>query len=415
MRIAYVVPSYAYPSLPTFVVNEMIEVQDAGHDVVVVPLYSAPPSAVQHETFTRLKSLTILPASLYDVKVLTLALWMFLKRPWRVLSTLLALHWAAGLNPYTHTALVAITPKALATSWRLRRLKVDHIHAHFATHPTTCAGIAGVVSAISFSFTAHAYDIYCTTAKLRNDTLCWKLRHAKKVVAVSEYGANLLRQRLTVADRDRVCTVYVGIPMHLFSVERPPPSDSVLRLLCVARFDEKKGLDTLIDACALIRNQAIDFHLRLYGGGPLKEALADQIARLDLGHHITMSGPIAQEEVARQMAACHLFVMPCRRDQRTGNMDGIPTVFMEAMASGRPVVSCPISGIPELVRDGETGLLIPPDDPSALAEALARLASDETLRIRLGRQARALVERQHDQRLTARRVLDRITGAQPRH
>ena len=409
MRIAYFVSSYTYPRLPTFVVNEMNEIQKAGHDVVVVPLYSAPPSPVHHETFARLKPLAILPGSLCDAKVLG----TFLARHWSTLRTLIALHWSAGLNPYTHASLLAILPKALATSWRLRRLNVDHLHAHFATHTTTCAGIAGVVSGIPFSFTAHAYDIYCTTPKLRNDTLCWKLRHAHKVFAVSEYGANLLRQRLPIAHRDRVHTVYVGIPMHLFRPEPSPPRDGMLHLLCVARFDEKKGLDTLIDACALLRKQAIPFHLRLYGDGPLREALADQIARLELGEHITMSEPIAQEEVTRQMAACHLFVMPCRKDQRTGDMDGIPTVFAEAMACGRPVVSCPISGIPELVREGKTGLLIPPDNPSALAEAVARLAGDDTLRIRLGQQARALVERQHDQRLNARHLLACLTGVQP--
>ena len=124
--------------------------------------------------------------------------------------------------------------------------------------------------------------------------------------------------------------------------------------------------------------------------GPLREALASQIARLAVSDYISLEGPIPQEEVARQMAACHLFVMPCRKDRRTGDMDGIPTVFMEAMATGRPVISCPISGIPELVRDGETGLLVPPDNPSALAVAMVRLACNDTLRIRLGRQARAL-------------------------
>ncbi len=94
------------------------------------------------------------------------------------------------------------------------------------------------------------------------------------------------------------------------------------------------------------------------------------------------------------MRACHAVVMPCRQDH-TGDMDGIPTVFMEAMATGRPVISCPISGIPELVRDGETGLLVPSDDPQALAGAIERLARDESLRVQLGRQGRALVERQH--------------------
>jgi glycosyltransferase involved in cell wall biosynthesis len=92
-------------------------------------------------------------------------------------------------------------------------------------------------------------------------------------------------------------------------------------------------------------------------------------------------------------------------------MDGIPTVFMEAMASGRPVISCPISGIPELVRDGETGLLVSPDDPTALAAAVIKLANDDALRSQLGRQARALVTIQHDQHRNARRLTEILTAA----
>jgi glycosyltransferase involved in cell wall biosynthesis len=110
------------------------------------------------------------------------------------------------------------------------------------------------------------------------------------------------------------------------------------------------------------------------------------------------------------MVACHAFVMPCRRD-RSGDMDGIPTVFMEAMATGRPVISCAVSGVPELVRDGDTGILVPSDDAPALADAIARLAADDALRVRLGGAARALVERQHDQRRTAARFLALMTGA----
>jgi glycosyltransferase involved in cell wall biosynthesis len=94
-------------------------------------------------------------------------------------------------------------------------------------------------------------------------------------------------------------------------------------------------------------------------------------------------------------------------------MDGIPTVFMEALATGRPVVSCPVSGIPELVRDGETGLLVPPNDAAALADAVVRLAADAALRLRLGRQGRALVERQHDERANARRLLALFRGEAP--
>jgi glycosyltransferase involved in cell wall biosynthesis len=405
MRIAYVVP--AYPPLPSqpFVVNEMVEVTDAGHTLVVLGLYPGPTDAVRHGTFERLRPEVALPPPLIDARTLGLALWVLVTRPWRTLRTLVGLHVAAGRNPFAHARLVAITPKALAAAWRLRRLGVEHVHAHFANQTADCAAIVSGVAGIPFSFTAHAYDIYSTAPRMRNTTLGWKVRHAARAFAVSEFAVARLRAFLPAAEQARVQTAHVGIPLQLFRPEPAPPHDGPLRLLCVARFFEKKGLDTLVAACAVLRERGVAFRCTLHGDGPMRDALVSQIAALRLGDLVHLGGPIPQEEVARAMQASHVFVMPCRQD-RTGDMDGIPTVFMEAMATGRPVISTPISGIPELVRDGDTGLLVPPDDPAALADAIARLASDDALRLRLAQRGRALVERQHDQRRNARRLLD---------
>ena len=123
----------------------------------------------------------------------------------------------------------------------------------------------------------------------------------------------------------------------------------------------------------------------------------EQVARMRLEQNVQLAAPIPQEKVAEELIRCHVFVMPCREDSTTGNIDGIPTVFMEAMATGRPVISCPVAGIPELVRDGETGILIPADNSQVLAEAIIRLGCDDSLRIRLGKQARLLAEQQHNQ------------------
>lgn len=408
MRIAYVIPTQV-PT--TFIYNEMIEVQEAGHDLVVAPLYSTPPSKVPVRVFDRLKPGKILPASLCTPTILWRSLFMLLTHPVKVLCTLCSLHRSAGLNPFSHAAILAVVPKALATAWWLTQLQVDRIHAHFASHTATCAAIASALSGIPFSFTAHAYDIYCTTMMLRNDTLDWKLRHAIQVFAISEHGANLLRKRLAVGDRGRVHRVYVGIPMDLFKEQSPLPlTNGELRLLCIARLENKKGIDTLLDACGLLKARSIPFHLSIYGAGELRGVLMDQIMRLGLDCHVQLENPIPQEKVATELAACHAFVMPCREDQTTGNIDGIPTVFMEAMATGRPVISCPVAGVPELVRDGETGLLVPQDNPAALAEAIIRLGSDDSLRTRLGRQARLLAQQQHNQHTNTGQFLCLLTS-----
>lgn len=405
MRIAYVIP--AWPPVPSqpFVVNEMVEVEAAGHELVVLPLYRDTATTVRHGTYDRLHPKAVVLPDLFSAPVVGYALATLLRHPWRVLRALVGVHAAAGGNPWAHLRVLAVVPKALAAAWVLPRLGVTRVHAHFASNTAECAAIAARVAGLPYSFTAHAYDIYLTTPRHRNDTLGWKVRGAAAVVGISDYGARLLRAFLPAASQARVQTVHVGIPMTLFRLEPPAPRDGTLRLLCVARYCEKKGLDTLIDACAVLRDQGADVDLRLFGDGPLRESLAAQIARLDLGARVHLGGPIPQEQVAAEMRAAHAFVMPCRQEPN-GDMDGIPTVFMEAMATGRPVISSALSGIPELVRDGDTGLVVPPDDAPALAAAIARLAADDALRLRLGAAGRTLVERQHDQVRNARRLLE---------
>lgn len=411
--IAYVIPAYPPLASQPFVVNEMVEVARAGRPLTIVPLRRGPAEPVRHGTFATLRPARVLPAALVDPASLVCAMLAVLRWPGRVVRTLAGLHRAAGWNPWAHARLVAVTPKALSAAWRLRGAGVRHVHAHFANTTADCAALLARTLGVPFSFTAHAYDIYSTAPRVRNDTLAWKVRAAAAVIAISRYGAELLQALAAPDARHRIVTVHVGIPLELFA-EAPWPDDAgPLRLLSVARWCEKKGLDTLLDACALLRDRGVAFELRLFGDGPLRAELTARWTRLGLHEYVTLGGPLAQEDVAREMRAAHAFVLPCRRD-RTGDMDGIPTVFMEAMATGRPVVSCGISGIPELVRPGETGLLTPSDDPAAIADAIARLAADRALAQRLGAAGRALVVEQHDQRGCARAMLAvvaRVTDA----
>src|SRR5262245_22646217 len=223
MRIAYVIPAYPPLASQPFVVNEMVAMQEAGHEVVVLPLYRSADPKVRHGTFVRFRPLAVLPAALCDARTVVVALWELLRHPLRSARALSGLHWAAGRSLWSHARLAAVTPKALAAAWRLRRLGAERIHAHFATHTADCAAIVGSVAGLPFSFTAHAYDIYSTAPRQRNATLDWKLRRAARVFAVCNYGRDLLQARLPAAERSRVCTAYVGIPMALFRAEPPPP------------------------------------------------------------------------------------------------------------------------------------------------------------------------------------------------
>lgn len=402
--IVYVIP--AYPPAPSqpFVVNEMVEIARAGHRLIVLPLYAGPESDVRHGTFAALQPDRVLPPRLVDAATVARALAVLVRHPVRVLRALAGLHRAAGWNPWSHLRLLAVTPKALAAVLALRGESVDHVHAHFANQTADCAAILGTVAGIPFSFTAHAYDIYSHVPRLRNDTLGWKLQHAARALAVSDFGAGVMRRWLPDRLAARVATAYVGIPLELFQWSPPRADASPIRLLSVARLTEKKGIDVLLDACALLAQRGVAFRCEVIGDGPLREALEARHAALGLGESVRFRRGVPQESVAAALRECDLFVMPCRQDA-TGDMDGIPTVFMEAMATGRPVVSCAVSGVPELVRHDETGLLVPVDDAEAVAAAVARLAGDVELRARLASAGRALVERQHDQAANARAVL----------
>jgi glycosyltransferase involved in cell wall biosynthesis len=313
MRIAYVIPAYPPLASQPFVVNEMIAVQDAGHEVIVLPLYAGDAGGVRHGTFAHFRPTAVLPPALCDPRTAALAVWALLRHPARALGVLAGLHRAAGTSLWSHVRLAAVTPKALAAALRLGRLGVEHVHAHFANQTADCAAIAAGVARLPFSFTAHAYDIYSMAPRQRNATLDWKLRHAARVFTVSDYARDLLRARLPEAARARVCTVYVGIPTALFRAEPPPPEGPPLRLLCVARFQEKKGLDTLLAACGLLRDRQVRFRLTLIGDGPERAALEAQRHALALDDAVEMPGRRSQEEVAAALKASHLFVMPCRR------------------------------------------------------------------------------------------------------
>jgi len=403
--IVYVIPAYPPAASQPFVVNEMIEIGRAGHRLIVLPLYAGRTAEVRHGTFAALRPDRVLPPRLVDFRTVRQALGVLLRWPLRCLRVLLGLHLAAGLNPWAHGRVLAVTPKALAAVAALRAESVDHVHAHFANQTADCAAIVGLVAGIPFSFTAHAYDIYSRAWRLRNDTLKWKLRHATRALAVSNFGADVMRRLLPANAAGRVATAYVGIPLELFRWVEPRRETSPVRLLCVARLTEKKGVDVLLEACAILARRGVGFRCEIIGDGPLREALEARHARLGLGRNVVFRRGIPQEDVAMALGVCDVFVMPCRQEA-SGDMDGIPTVFMEAMATGRPVVSCPVSGVPELVRPDETGILVPIDDPDAVADGVERLVRDPDLRLRLGAAGRALVERQHDQARNARQVLD---------
>lgn len=259
--------------------------------------------------------------------------------------------------------------------------RIRHIHTHFAGLAARTAYWLREMGGPTFSVTAHANDIFRDEPPERLATV---FGAASRVVTVSDFSAAFLAEHYP-AIKSKIRRVYNGIdPSHFPQSEFP---DGTPKIVAVGRSIEKKGFDVLIDACALLGDR--DFECVIVGGGPLDESLRGQVVARGLGGKVRVAGPRSESEIAELLRQARLFALPCVRGT-DGALDNLPTVIMEAMAAGLPVISTPLAGIPEMVADGQTGFLVPERNPRALAEAITRLLDEPALARTMGAAGRAL-------------------------
>lgn len=296
--------------------------------------------------------------------------------------------------------------QALELAVLVRRRGIEHLHAHFASAATTVARAAAAIAGVPYSFTAHAKDIFHDSVD--PEDLERKLAGAHHVVTVSDYNLAHLRERFPTAC-SRLVRVYNGLDLDRFprSAEDRAPG-----VVAVGRLVEKKGFSVLVQAVAELRRAGRDVRCSIVGGGELATALAEQVDRLGVRDLVTLTGPLPQSGVASIVAGTQVLAAPCVIGS-DGNADGLPTVLLEALAVGTACVSTTVTGIPEVVRDGETGMLVPPGDPVALAASVRRLLDDAALRTHLADAGRLLVESQFDGRRQARELRSLVEAGHP--
>ena len=274
------------------------------------------------------------------------------------------------------------------------RSGVDHVHVHFANRAAHTAVFLKEMSGIPFSVTAHGQDFM---KDLGSDDLLREICAAAEFVAAeTDYSRDLLRQRCPDS-ASKIHRVYNGINLERF----PAPNDEMTRfavaphqlprIVSVGRLVAFKGFDDLIDACAKLARCQIDFVCDIIGDGPLRETLQGKLEQLDLSSRVNLLGSLSQDAVLEKLQAADIFALASTTDAQ-GATDVFPTVILEAMASARPVVSTRLAGIPELVVDGKTGMLVFPGDSTALAQALEQLLRDPDLRLHFGHAGRARIE-----------------------
>ena len=293
---------------------------------------------------------------------------------------------------------LALVPKALAMAEHARRWGADHVHAEFAGHPATVAWLMQRFGGPSYSVSCRAHDIFRTQSLLSE-----KLGEASAVRSVSAYGRAFLKERVPVLREREIHVIHSSV--DLARIERAPvPGEGPFRILFVGALEAKKGVEHLLSALARASARLGDWECELAGDGPLRAALEAQAEALGIAGRVRFHGACDFEAVTAAYRRASVCVAPSVIGPG-GRQEGIPNVMIEAMAFERPAVSTPISGIPELIEDGVSGLLVPPGDAGALAEALVRLRSDPDFAAALARRGRAVVEARFDLSVNAARQM----------
>jgi glycosyltransferase involved in cell wall biosynthesis len=370
-KIAYVVKMFPRIS-ETFILNEMLELERQGVEITVFSLRK-PNEGKFHPQLSDLQAQVFY---LDDFDTKKWASW--LGEAWPRLQSDPADLWklvGRALNARD----VHIMDYVLLSAWTAAKsieLDISHVHSHFASLPSTIAWFAGSIASIPFSFTAHAKDIY--VYDMEEHFHREKLFSARFVVTVTEYNKEYICNENPDLDPEKIRVVHNGV--NLDSI-RPASEDQREKnlILGVGRLVPKKGFDTLLDACDILKNRGIDFKCLIAGKGTDTDMLLARRDQLDLGEAVEFAGAATQDQIIKLMRKATVLCLPCRIAE-DGNRDALPTVLLEALACGLPVVSTNISGIPEIVESGKNGILVDPDDPAALADELEKLLGSQNLR-----------------------------------
>lgn len=269
---------------------------------------------------------------------------------------------------------------------RLQKAGITRVHAHFAGMAARTAYWLKQFFAIDFSVTAHANDIFAPREFVVSLEKVFEA--ATAIVTVSDFAAEQLTERFPGCAA-KIRRIYNGLDVEAYHSAEQKSGRPLI--ISVGRLIEKKGFADLIAACAELKRRSVSFRCEIIGEGPLESALAAQIRDSNLNSEVRLLGPRPQHEIIHRLAGANLFVLPCRRE-KDGGMDNLPTVIMEAMAAGLPVISTAVAGVPEMVVSGFTGNLVPEHDISALGHAMEQLLDDEERARKLGHAGRTLAE-----------------------
>ncbi len=388
-----------YPRISeTFISNEILLLERLGFTLHLFSMRQ-PRETFSHESIQKIRApVHYLPETLFTSlpRLLYHNLLLAGKRPANYTTAL-----RTAVRRLLRTRKIATIKHLLQAGYLVHRFLPDsgvvHLHAHFAHSPTSVAMFASQLSGLDFSFTAHAKDIYTSDPRQLRE----KIAQARFVVTCTEYNKRFLGE-ISAGETTPIHRMYHGIDIEFFSrhileknCERVPTPP--YRILTIARMTAKKGLPTVYRSLKILRDQGISFQHALIGDGEDRDRILSLIKELGLDPFTQLPGTQPHEVVLEHYRNADVFVLGCEVAPN-GDRDGIPNVLLESMAVGVPVVATNISAIPELVVEGETGLLVPPAQPEKMARALIRLLTDIPLRKQVTEAARKRVVQTFDNR-----------------
>ena len=385
----------------TFVYREIFALRRLGVDVRTASVH-APVTGMDDGPLDQMAKETVWIYGRGVVGLLTDAVAELVTRPARTLGTmgrvLIDAVCSSDVSMFRRPKVVWQGLAGLSLARRARVMRVSHIHAHMAHVPTTIGMYAARQLGVGFSFTGHANDLFPNRTLLKE-----KLDRAVWVNCISEWHRGFYQSIVARRDSDYPI-VRCGVDTAQYE-PTPAPRRDVLEVLAVGRLVEKKGFDVLVEALGDIASSAgPQIRARIAGGGEEYDRLKKLITKQAQGSEIELLGDTPNDRVMDLMGEVDLFVIPCRV-AGSGDRDGIPVVLMEAMARGRCVVSGDLETIRELVRDGVSGVMVPPGDRVTLARVLSELALDRDRVDTIGRAGRARVEQEFDLVVNAHRII----------
>lgn len=391
MRVAYFTSWYPYVS-HTFIRREICALETLGVTVVRYALTSPQDPLDAIDEAEQRKTRYLLKAGIPEITRCCLV--TLFKQPLTVISVFFLaakIGWRSDRGMLWH--FIYAVEAILLAVW-CSRDDIQHLHAHFGTNPAAVAMLASQLSGIPYSFTAHGPDEFDKAPLISLDQ---KLKRATFAICVSSFGKSQLMRWSSPDQWQRIEVVHCGVDSSFLAPELQPPP-AVARFVCVGRITASKAQLVLVGAVRRLYEWGLTCEVVLVGDGPMRNQLEETVRNAQLERQITFVGWASGERVKAEILSARALVLP-------SFSENMPVVIMEAMALGRPVISTYIAGIPELIRPGHTGWLVPASDEIALAEAMREaLAASVDELARMGAAGRRHVAEYHDSRKEATKL-----------